>query len=73
MSFHEVSEIGRVRERLRLIEQQFEREMRERGFDPSQVDTVPLTPSLAKLQSEQEQLRSRLAALTEEQKDHDRT
>jgi hypothetical protein len=73
MSFHEVSEIGRVRERLRLIEQQFEREMRERGFDPSQVDTVPLTTSLAKLQSEQEQLRSRLAALTGEQEDYDRT
>lgn len=67
MSVHEVSKIGRIRERLRLIEQQFEREMRERGFDPNQVDTVPLTPSLANLHNEQEQLRSELAMLTDDE------
>lgn len=67
MSVHEVSKIGRIRERLRLIEQQFEREMRERGFDPNQVDNVPLTASLANLHNEREQLQAELAMLTDDE------
>ena len=59
--------MGPIRARLRLLEEQFEREMRERGFEPSQADNVPLTPSLAKLYNEQEQLRAELALLTGEQ------
>ena len=64
MSFPEVPEIHRIRERLRAIEQQFEREMRARGFDPDQVDTVALTTPLAKLHNEREELITRLAVLT---------
>lgn len=64
MSFPEVPEIHRLRERLRAIEQRFEREMRARGFDPDQVDTVALTTPLAKLHSEREELITRLAVLT---------
>ena len=64
MSFPEVSEIERVRERLSVIEKQFEREMRARGFDPEQVDTVALTTPLAKLHNEREELLARLATLT---------
>ena len=64
MPIDEVTEIEQIRERLRLIGQQFEHEMRKRGFDPQQADTVPLTPSLATLQDEQDQLRLQLVALT---------
>jgi hypothetical protein len=67
MSIQEVSEIDRIRERLRLVQQQFEREMRDRGFDPAQVDTVPLTASLANLHNEREQLRAELAMLTDDE------
>jgi dynactin complex subunit len=67
MSIQEVSEIDRIRERLRLVQQQFEREMRDRGFDPAQVDNVPLTASLANLHNEREQLRAELAMLTDDE------
>ena len=67
MSGQEVSQIGPIRARLRLLEEQFEREMRGRGYEPSQADNVPLTPSLAKLYNEQEQLRAELALLTDKQ------
>lgn len=71
MSGQEVSQIGPMQARLRLLEEQFEREMRERGFEPSQADNVPLTSSLAKLYNEQEQLRAELALLTDDQKQND--
>lgn len=67
MTGQEVSQIGQIRARLRLLEEQFDREMRGRGFEPGQADNVPLTPSLAKLYNEQEQLRGELALLTDEQ------
>lgn len=43
--------------RLQEIEKQFEREMLARGFDPEQAATVPLTPRLASLYREREELR----------------
>ena len=64
MSFPEIPEIDRVRERLNGLEEQFEREMRARGFDPDQIDTVALTTPLAKLHNELCELRVRLATLT---------
>lgn len=67
MSTDEAEEVGRIREQLRLITEQFEREMRERGFDPRQAENMPLTPSLASLQLEQTNLRTQLADLTDEQ------
>ena len=56
-------EEGRRREldaRLRKIEERFEHEMRERGFDPAQADNVALPGSLAKLYAEREELRAEL-------------
>jgi len=73
MPTDDVSIIDQIRERLRVIEQQFEREMRERGFDPRQADTIPLTPSLATLQDERHELRLQLAALTDKENSHERT
>ena len=71
MSTDEVDEVGRVREKLRLVSEQFEREMRERGFDPQQAENVPLTQSLANLHLEQTNLRSKLAELLGEDSYHD--
>ena len=63
MSTDEVDEVSRIREMLRLVSEQFEREMRERGFDPQQAENVPLTQSLANLHLAQTNLRSKLAEL----------
>ena len=67
MSTDEVNEVSRIREQLRLVSEQFEREMRERGFDPQQAENVPLTQSLANLHLEQTNLRSKLAGLLGEE------
>ena len=66
MSTDESEEVGRIREQLRLVTEEFEREMRERGFDPRQAENMPLTPSLSVLQLEQTNLRKQLAELTDE-------
>ena len=67
MSTDEVDEISRIRQRLKFVTEQFEREMRERGFDPQQALNVPLTQSLANLHLEQTNLRSKLAELLGEE------
>ena len=67
MSIDEVDEISRIRQRLKFVTEQFEREMRERGFDPQQALNVPLTQSLANLHLEQTNLRSKLAELLGEE------
>lgn len=67
MSTDEVEEVSRIREQLRLVTEQFERDMRERGFDPQQAENVPLTQSLANLHLEQTNLRSKLAELLDEE------
>ena len=67
MSTDEVEEVGRIREQLKLVTKQFEREMRERGFDPQQAENIPLTPSLARLQLEQANLRAQLAEFDEQE------
>lgn len=63
MSIEEVEEVDRIRDRLKIVTEQLEREMRERGFDPQQVENVPLSPSLAALHLEQTNLRLRLNEL----------
>ena len=63
MSTDELDEVSRIREKLRLVTEQFEHEMRERGFDPQQAENIPLTQSLANLHLEQTNLRSKLAEL----------
>lgn len=61
MSAHsEASAKTALKERLRAIEEEFEREMLARGFDPAQHDNVALTTPLAKLYAERERLRSEL-------------
>ena len=67
MSTDSVDEISRIRQRLKFVTEQFEREMRERGFDPQQALNVPLTQSLANLHLEQTNLRSKLAELLGEE------
>ena len=67
MAVNEVDEVSRIREKLRLVTEQFEREMRDRGFDPQQAETVPLTQSLANLHLEQTNLRAKLAELLGEE------
>jgi hypothetical protein len=61
------SESGRstLQARLREVEEAFAREMRAKGFDPSQADTVPLTPRLAKLYQEGTELREQLETMKE--------
>jgi hypothetical protein len=63
MSQPEELEIFRLEERLRAVEQEFERGMRARGFDPAQDENLAFTSSLAKLYEERDDLRTRLAAL----------
>ena len=50
--------------KLHSVDQQFQREMRARGFDPDQDDNLALTAPLAKLYMERESLRVELEALT---------
>ena len=67
MAADEVDEVSNLREKLRLVTEQFEREMRDRGFDPQQAENVPLTQSLANLHLEQTNLRAKLAELLGEE------
>ena len=49
--------------KLRELDELFEREMRARGFDPSQAENVALTSGLARLYAAREQLREEIADL----------
>ena len=49
---------------LRLIESEFDREMRERGFEPAQAENVALPTSLARLYAERESIKAELEDLT---------
>ena len=53
--------------RLQEIVKQFEREMLARGFDPEQAATVPLTPRLASLYREREELRRQVRTKKEQE------
>ena len=59
-------EISGLQKRLHLVELEFERELRARGFDPAQADNVALTSKLAKLYEEREALKMRVAGLSKE-------
>lgn len=50
--------------RLRAVEESFEREMRERGFESAQAENVALPSSLARLYAEREALRAQLEETT---------
>ena len=59
-------EIKSLRDQLRALDSEFEREMRARGFDPAQVDNVALPSHLATLYAEREQLKAELEELERE-------
>ena len=52
--------VSELKSRLRIVEEEFDREMRIRGFDPAQDDNVALPGPLAKLYTEREDLREKL-------------
>jgi septation ring formation regulator EzrA len=54
-----------LEERLRQVDEQFRREMRARGFVPSEADNLALTAPLARLYAEREQLSEELESLRE--------
>jgi hypothetical protein len=53
----------RLEAKLREVDQQFRCELRARGFDPDQDDSLALTAPLAKLYTEREQLKEELESL----------
>jgi hypothetical protein len=52
-----------LQERLRKVEVEFERQMRQRGFEPDQAEMVALPGPLAKLYAEREELRADLESM----------
>jgi SMC interacting uncharacterized protein involved in chromosome segregation len=50
-------------ERLRTLEDEFEHQMRARGFEPAQAEVTALPSLLAKLYAEREKLRADLERL----------
>jgi hypothetical protein len=54
---------NRMREKLRTLDAEFDREMRARGFDPAQAENVALPSHLAALYLEREQIRAELEDL----------
>ncbi|HMJ27019.1 MAG TPA: hypothetical protein VK475_14370 [Pyrinomonadaceae bacterium] len=55
-----------MREQLRALDAEFDREMRTRGFDPAQQENVALPAHLAELYKQREQIKAELAELTGE-------
>lgn len=51
-----------LKRKLTALDAEFEREMRARGFQPEQVENVPLTAELARLYSERMALAEKLEA-----------
>ena len=54
---------SRLEERLREVEENFLRQIRERGFDPAQMELIAFPGPLAKLYAEREALRDDLEKL----------
>ena len=63
MSKPESLERDQLEAKLMEVEQEFEREMRARGFDPNQDENSALTAKLARLYTEREKLREALELL----------
>jgi hypothetical protein len=58
-----------LRERLRILDAEFDREMRARGFDPAQAENVALPSHLAALYAEREQIKGALEQAKEQADD----
>jgi hypothetical protein len=65
----ESDSVAELKRRLRVADEEFERQMLARGFDPAQAETVALPTVLAKLYMERDLLRSELQELCEQQDD----
>ena len=52
--------ISALRDQLRELEAEFDREMRARGFDPKQAENVALPSHLAALYAERERIKTEL-------------
>ena len=52
-----------LRDQLRALDAEFDREMRARGFDPAQAENVALPSHLAELYAERAHLKAELAEL----------
>lgn len=59
------TKINMLREKLRTLDAEFDREMRSRGFDPAQAENVALPSHLAALYGERERIKAELEELTE--------
>jgi len=53
-------EVSDLREKLRELDVEFDREMRARGFDPAQAENVALPSHLAALYAERERIKAAL-------------
>ncbi len=53
-----------LNKKLRALDAEFDRELRARGFDPTQQENVALPAHLAELYKQREQLKAELAELT---------
>jgi hypothetical protein len=58
-----------LREQLRDLDAEFDREMRARGFDPAQAENVALPSLLAALYTEREQIKAELEQAEEKTDD----
>jgi len=56
-----LTEVEALREKLRDLDERFDREMRARGFDPAQANNVPLSSALAAVYAERENIRAQIA------------
>jgi hypothetical protein len=64
-----VDNVNNLRDQLRALDAEFDREMRARGFDPAQAENVALPSHLAELYAEREHLKAKLAELEGETHD----
>jgi hypothetical protein len=55
-----------LNERVRVLDAEFDREMRARGFDPAQQENIALPAHLAELYKQREQVKAELAELAGE-------
>jgi hypothetical protein len=59
-------ESNSLQQRLLEVEEQLQRKMRQRGFEPDQVEVVALPGDLAKLYAEREKLRAELGEIKDD-------
>jgi len=53
-------DLNALREKLRALDAEFDREMRTRGFDPAQAENVALPSHLAALYAEREKIEAQI-------------